>query len=633
MTENNKKTRKTFTDISYRAFQHPSDSSSLEAIKKLSILPAVIKKLDEYFSEKAFLLTCLSDNLKIGPGQCPKLYNMFREAADILAIKELPSIYINSSCEINTFTFGRHEYTITVYSGLLDIMSEDELMFIIGHELSHIKCEHMLYKSMAFLLEDWVTNLMSGFISAAISQITVSGLMYSLLAWSKKAELSCDRGGLLVVQDGNVASAALAKLAGGSNKYLTEINMEELIIQASTYEDMDEKLLWRAAKLLKTMGRTHTYPIVRAKEIIEWSKSEEYKDILNGKYLTIDEEKKEQRQKTCSKCKATFSSNASFCTVCGSKIEEVVQKKSLWGSLFGKEEKVNKCKKCSSPLKPDWKVCGKCGTKIEDEAKIFCPACSGEIEANWKICPHCTVNIEEFSKKSKIYCKHCNCEMEPEWALCPSCATPKEEFIEAKPLMAEEISETKPEKEEFIEAKPLMAEEISETKPEKEEFIEAKPLMAEEISETKPEKEEFIEAKPLMAEEISETKPEKEEIIEAKPLMAEEISETKPEKEEFIETKPLMAEEISETKPEKEEFIEAKPLMAEEISETKPEKEEIIEAKPLVQEEKIPEIAGESEMGNIKDKKSEIRFCIMCGNSIQSEWNICPSCGNKIVLF
>ncbi|OQA17240.1 MAG: hypothetical protein BWY64_02181 [bacterium ADurb.Bin363] len=595
-------TKKIFSNISHLAFQHPADRIALESIKKVPVLPAVMKKLSEFFSEKAFLITSLSDNIKISPKQAPKLYNMFREAADILAIKELPTLYADSAYQINAFAFGMHEYTVTVYSGLLDLMTEDELMFIIGHELSHIKCEHMLYKSMATILAEWATVLMSNFVSAAISQIAVTGLMLSLLTWSRKAELSCDRGGLLVVQNSDVAASALAKLGGGSTKYLSEINMEELLEQASHYEDMDEKLLWRAMKLLQTVGMTHPYPIVRAKEIIEWSKSEQYKDILSGTYLTI-EEANASGQLTCSKCKATFGAACTFCPQCGGKAEDLAVKKSLWSSFFNKEDKTRKCKKCNYQLKPDWKICGKCGTKIEEEIKLTCPTCNLAIESNWNLCPRCMTNLEK-KEPEKIYCEHCKFQLEPGWRICPSCTKEVTEKVE-KPLIPIIVEHIEPEQIKTKIEESLTSEEtdfIMENQkkvPEKTEDC-TLPLIQDVIPHEITAEPEIIPTQ-LESLEIQPEITEQQEIISITQKPHQTFEEPLQQREkQFIE------------KTDKPSVVEIKP-----VEPSKPES---------IQTEKIPDIPQEV-------KKSAVKFCIMCGNSLEPQWNVCPSCGNKIVKF
>ena len=96
--------------------------------------------------------------------------------------------------------------------------------------------------------------------------------------------MSCDRGGLLVVQKPEVAQRALVKLAGYSKNLLTEINMNEILKQADELRGMDEETFVRAMKIYHNMFRSHPFTIVRIKELHNWSQSNQYQSILNGEY-------------------------------------------------------------------------------------------------------------------------------------------------------------------------------------------------------------------------------------------------------------------------------------------------------------------------------------------------------------
>src|SRR5204863_6659371 len=102
-------------------------------------------------------------------------------------------------------------------------------------------------------------------------------LEMKLRAWQRKAEFSCDRGGLLVVQDPQIAQTALVKLAGASKSLLPTVNIEEILKQADELNDMDEELFVRAMKLYHNAFRTHPFPIIRIKELHNWSESNHYR--------------------------------------------------------------------------------------------------------------------------------------------------------------------------------------------------------------------------------------------------------------------------------------------------------------------------------------------------------------------
>jgi len=98
--------------------------------------------------------------------------------------------------------------------GLLELMDDDEVMAVTGHELGHIKCGHALYKMMARGLKPLVE--MAGRATLGIGSVVGAGVEAALLAWDRRSELSADRAALLTMQDPHPCIAMLMKLAGGT---------------------------------------------------------------------------------------------------------------------------------------------------------------------------------------------------------------------------------------------------------------------------------------------------------------------------------------------------------------------------------------------------------------------------------
>lgn len=338
--------RRTFPHISPLAWQHPADLEALEAVKRVPALDQALRFVSEHLYEKAFLVDSVGSRIRLGPKQAPRIWNLFREAADILDMPRVPQIFLGTSGVINAYAFGMKDYTITLHSSLVDLMTEDELMAVIGHELSHIKCQHMLYRSLAMILAQFSVSFLG------LGALAVLPLELALLAWSRKAELTCDRGALLVVQDESVVGSSLAKLAGMSRSMMDELDMSEVYKQAEEYEkDFDEKLLTRAFKNLSAVQATHPVPIWRAKQIRDWSKSAQYREILAGRYVTVAQAAKGERT-------GSGVADAGDCAACGKKLD------------------------------PIFAFCPSCGATV-GESLVPCANCGKKVEASWKTCPHC----------------------------------------------------------------------------------------------------------------------------------------------------------------------------------------------------------------------------------------------------
>ena len=111
------------------------------------------------------------------------------------------------------------------------------------------------------------------------ASIAVRPLVLALLEWSRKAEVSCDRAGLLVVQDPKVSMSALMKLAGGTRG--EDLDVDEFIRQSDEY--LEEKgFLDRTYKTLSLLGATHPFAVLRVAELRRWIDEGDYERILGG---------------------------------------------------------------------------------------------------------------------------------------------------------------------------------------------------------------------------------------------------------------------------------------------------------------------------------------------------------------
>jgi Zn-dependent protease with chaperone function len=262
-------------------FQHPLDVAALDAVKQARGLDFIIRKLNEYGWERWFRVTNIADNVRVTPRQCKRIHDLLREACAILALPE-PELYLDQDPILNAYTFGTEQPFIVLQSGLVDFLSEDELLGVIAHELGHIKCGHVLYKMMANFLSIIIERI--GEATFGLGSLVGTGLLLALYEWDRKAELSCDRAGLLVVQDLDTYLTLLLKLAGGSRAVFDQLNVAEFLRQAEEYEELDRDMLSRVYKFLQVYRRTHTFPAVRAREIKQWAETGAYASLLDGSY-------------------------------------------------------------------------------------------------------------------------------------------------------------------------------------------------------------------------------------------------------------------------------------------------------------------------------------------------------------
>jgi len=267
MSETKKKRLKTFPDIEAKDFQHPWDAKATEALKNVPGLDKVIAKIMEYGLERIFYLENTASNVRVTARQFPRLHRSLGWGCKILGVEE-PELYIELNPVPNAYTYGHTRPFIVLSSGLVDMLDDEERFFVIAHELGHIKAGHVLYTVLARNIAEIVALV--GQATFGIGTVLGQGLVLALHDWYRKAELTCDRAGLLCVQDIDPCIRTFMKLAGGARQLYSEMDKQEFLRQIRAYEDADVSTLNKAYKVLITAYRTHPFPIMRAKELDAW---------------------------------------------------------------------------------------------------------------------------------------------------------------------------------------------------------------------------------------------------------------------------------------------------------------------------------------------------------------------------
>lgn len=305
--------RRRLAGLHPRKYEHSSDRRTLEALEKTGGLDKLVRKCNEYGLERLLRVQLMGSYLRASEDSFPELFAKARDACEILDIPVRPSLYIQPG-QLNAFTAGVEQPIVVVNSGLVDSMTPEELLFVVAHEVGHIKSGHVLYYQIAMLLP--VIAEAVGIATLGLGTLLSLPLEVALLRWQRMSELTADRAGLLVCQDVNVAISAMVKLAGLPAKFFDSINTEDFIAQAREFESYDsDKLDW-LAKLLTGMGQTHPWTVMRAHELLNWIDSGDYERILAD---PKGSDPPAGRVNFCAQCGSPLPAAGLFCTQCGTK--------------------------------------------------------------------------------------------------------------------------------------------------------------------------------------------------------------------------------------------------------------------------------------------------------------------------
>ncbi|HEY4239083.1 MAG TPA: M48 family metallopeptidase [Kofleriaceae bacterium] len=268
-TEDGKKRRqlRPLRGLSVEELRHPSDARATDALKKIPGLDRLLGKILEYGLERVFYVDNIASNLRVTPAMLPRLHKSLTWACKILDVAE-PELYVTVDPVPNAWTYGHTKPFITMTSGLIDMLSDEELFFVIGHEVGHIKAGHVLYGTMARNIAAVVALL--GQMTLGLGALLGQGLVIALYEWYRCAELTSDRAALLCVQDFDPALNTFMKLAGGTTRLAAELDRTEFLRQVRAYEEVDRSTLDKAYKILLTISRTHPFALQRAHELELW---------------------------------------------------------------------------------------------------------------------------------------------------------------------------------------------------------------------------------------------------------------------------------------------------------------------------------------------------------------------------
>ncbi|MBR1907254.1 MAG: M48 family metalloprotease, partial [Clostridiales bacterium] len=154
-------------------------------------------------------------------------YRLCHEVKDRLGFRESVDFYVTGDSSINAFSIaaedGEHPHIVNVNSELFNLMSEDELKFVIGHELGHlINQDTALKRLINFVYPPQTT------------QIPIT-LQYKIHLHDNLAELVADRYGYIACGNLEACVTAFFKMASGLDLEKMQVSIEELLADNSKH--------------------------------------------------------------------------------------------------------------------------------------------------------------------------------------------------------------------------------------------------------------------------------------------------------------------------------------------------------------------------------------------------------------
>lgn len=303
-----------FSNLSLGLFEHPEDHAALEALRRIPGLDRVIKSISAAGFEPIQYTLNIANNIRVSPHQEGRIYSIFKHAVYALDVDE-PELYITNDRTLNAYTSGTNRPWIVVNSGLIESVSDIELLWILAHELGHILSGHALYHTASRYLLSVATRV--PVLGDLLGGIVTEALLLAMLRWQRKSELTADRVAHLVVGDVSVGISVLYKLSGG---YATPEpgGLEAFLSQAEEFTDIDKTLSGKAALLFSgAVLASHPFTVVRAKALREWDASDEYTAVCNASMYS---DASLILNSKCPSCSSLVRNGDLYCSRCGKRL-------------------------------------------------------------------------------------------------------------------------------------------------------------------------------------------------------------------------------------------------------------------------------------------------------------------------
>lgn len=272
--------QKILRELRPATYEHPEDRIALDALRALPMFDRIVGTIVDH-KARELEWQLMASNVEVTSASMPDLHRLLVHVCRVLDVAEVPAFFIEPGPP-NAYTVGSERPLIVISDALLGRLTVDELLFVLGHEVGHIKSGHVVYTTIAHVLGN-LANAGAWLAGEIASLVAKSTILPALNFWSRRAEYTCDRAGLLACQNLDAAVTTHAKLAGLPFSYFGRFSASEFLAQAERFDGIfHESGVARLSTTLAVAGRTHPFAVDRALALRNWMRSGEYDDLRDA---------------------------------------------------------------------------------------------------------------------------------------------------------------------------------------------------------------------------------------------------------------------------------------------------------------------------------------------------------------
>ncbi|MCR4825242.1 MAG: M48 family metalloprotease [Bacteroidales bacterium] len=196
-------------------------SSQIYKALQGSVIESILKSAKATTGDDYWRSNMEGHSLKIEKALLNDLYDLCMEVKEKLGFGEPVDFFVTGDATVNAFSISAEEkgkpHIVNINSSLIGLMTENELRFVIGHELGHLINRDSALKRLIY------------FVFPPEASTIPMTLQYKIRLHDQLAELVADRYGYMAVGDENACITAFYKLASGLDLEKMNVAMDVLI--------------------------------------------------------------------------------------------------------------------------------------------------------------------------------------------------------------------------------------------------------------------------------------------------------------------------------------------------------------------------------------------------------------------
>ena len=261
-----------------------------DRVREWPILGDLVRQVGEYAAEALDARTIahvISTGMSL-EGQPPlrPVKELVESCAATLDM-DAPEVFVRNHPYANAYVGKAGDQTILVLtSGLLGLYEgcDEELRFVIGHELGHAKCNHIRMKRAAYGILVGIQKIDAYAVSDNLQRVLPTLAAGRFFQWCRESEISADRAGLLCCGDPKTAYSALQRLLHGIQADSLWIDPESPEFDAeavvSRFHQWEDEPFVQFVMYVKRFPAAAPFIPERLAALQQWADTGRYREIL-----------------------------------------------------------------------------------------------------------------------------------------------------------------------------------------------------------------------------------------------------------------------------------------------------------------------------------------------------------------